>query len=164
MLLRKFHELYGIKCETEHVDSQYTVDCSLLLWPYLFIYLLSAAYFTSPAAQHYYLMAPDKRGLQSIRKDSYSLIWDTRQDYSLKCSTSKCTVQWTLELRPAWHTNNLGYYQNFRFDLRPKSWVTTRMPVKTTWVTTRMAFVSFSLSPDTRVCGRNSGQCIALYN
>jgi hypothetical protein len=35
------------------------------------------------------------------------------------------------------------------------SWVTTRMLVKATWVTTRMAFVSFSLSPDTRVCGRN---------
>jgi hypothetical protein len=38
-------------------------------------------------------------------------------------------IQWTLELRPAWHTNNLGYYQNFSFDLRTKSWVTTRMPV-----------------------------------
>jgi hypothetical protein len=59
--------------------------------------------------------------------------------------------QWTLELRPAWHTNNLGYNKNFSFDLRPKSWVTTRMPVKATWVTTRMAFVSFSLSPDTCV-------------
>jgi hypothetical protein len=33
-------------------------------------------------------------------------------------------------LRPAWHTNNLGYDQNFGFDLRPKSWVTSRMPVK----------------------------------
>jgi hypothetical protein len=31
-------------------------------------------------------------------------------------------------------------------------------------VTTHMAFVSFSLSPDMRVCGHNSGQCIALYN
>jgi hypothetical protein len=31
-------------------------------------------------------------------------------------------------------------------------------------LTTRMAFVSFSLRPDTRVCGRNSGQCSALYN
>ena len=30
-------------------------------------------------------------------------------------------AQWTLELRPAWHTNNLGYVQNFSFDLRPKS-------------------------------------------
>jgi hypothetical protein len=31
-------------------------------------------------------------------------------------------IQWTLELRPAWHTNNLGYEQNyFCFDLRPKS-------------------------------------------
>ena len=39
-------------------------------------------------------------------------------------------IQWTLELRPAWHTNNLGYDQNFSFDLQPKSWVTTRMPVK----------------------------------
>ena len=39
-------------------------------------------------------------------------------------------IQWTLELRPAWHTNDLGYDQNFSFDLRPKSWVTTRMPVK----------------------------------
>jgi hypothetical protein len=28
-------------------------------------------------------------------------------------------VQWTLELRPAWHKNNLGYDQNFSFDLRP---------------------------------------------
>jgi hypothetical protein len=73
-------------------------------------------------------------------------------------------VQWTLELRPVWHTKHLGYEQNFSFDLRPKSWVTTRMPVKATWVTTRKAFVSFSLSPDTRVCGRNSGQCSALYN
>jgi hypothetical protein len=39
-------------------------------------------------------------------------------------------IQWTLELRPAWHTNNLGYDQNFSFDSRPMSWVTTRMPVK----------------------------------
>jgi hypothetical protein len=39
-------------------------------------------------------------------------------------------VQGTLELRPAWHRNNLGYDQNFSFDLRPKCWVTTRMPVK----------------------------------
>jgi hypothetical protein len=39
-------------------------------------------------------------------------------------------IQWTLELRPAWHTNNLGYDQSFSFDLRPKSWVKTRMPVK----------------------------------
>jgi hypothetical protein len=45
--------------------------------------------------------------------------------------------------RPAWHT-----------------WVTTRRPVKATWVTTHMAFVNFN----TRVCGRNSGHCIALYN
>jgi hypothetical protein len=29
---------------------------------------------------------------------------------------------------------------------------------------TRMAFVNFSLRPDTRVCGRNSGQCSASYN
>jgi hypothetical protein len=63
-------------------------------------------------------------------------------------------IQWTLELRPPWHTNNLGYdHRHFSFDLRPKSWVTTRM-----------AFVSVSLNLDTRVCGRNSGQCIALYN
>jgi hypothetical protein len=33
-------------------------------------------------------------------------------------------LQWTLELRPAWHTNILGYDQNISFDLRPKSWVT----------------------------------------
>jgi hypothetical protein len=39
-------------------------------------------------------------------------------------------IQWTLELRPAWHMNNLGYDQNFSFDLQPKSWVMTRMPVK----------------------------------
>jgi hypothetical protein len=38
------------------------------------------------------------------------------------------------------------------------------MLVKATRVTTPMAFVSVSLSPDTRVCGRNSCQCIALYN
>jgi hypothetical protein len=34
------------------------------------------------------------------------------------------------ELRPAWHTNNLSYDQNFSFVLRTKSGVTTRMPVK----------------------------------
>jgi hypothetical protein len=28
-------------------------------------------------------------------------------------------IHWTLELRPAWHTNNLGYDQNFSLDLRP---------------------------------------------
>jgi hypothetical protein len=39
-------------------------------------------------------------------------------------------IQWTLELWPAWHMNNLGCDQNFGFDLRPKSWVTTRMLVK----------------------------------
>ena len=39
-------------------------------------------------------------------------------------------IQWTLELRPAWHKNNLGYDQNFSFDLRPKSGVMTLMPVK----------------------------------
>jgi hypothetical protein len=58
-----------------------------------------------------------------------------------------------------------------------------QLDIRTTWVTTKIlvltydqilsydphagqgtAFVSFSLSPDTRVCGRNSGQCIALYN
>ena len=44
--------------------------------------------------------------------------------------TSEIHTQWTLQLRQAWHTNNLGYDQNFSFDLRPKSWVTTRMPVK----------------------------------
>jgi hypothetical protein len=49
------------------------------------------------------------------------------------------TYDQSLELRPAW-------------------------PVKATLVTTRMAFVSFSLSPDTRVCGRNSGQYVALYH
>jgi hypothetical protein len=27
--------------------------------------------------------------------------------------------QWARELRPAWHTTNLGYDQNFCFDLRP---------------------------------------------
>jgi hypothetical protein len=63
-----------------------------------------------------------------------------------------------LDLRTTWVTN-----KNFSFDLRPKSWVTTRMPVKATWVTTRVAFVSVSLIPDTRVCGRNSGQCAVLY-
>jgi hypothetical protein len=50
------------------------------------------------------------------------------------------------DIRTTW-----GYDQNF--------WLTTRMPVKATWVTTRMTFVSFSVSPDTRVCERNSGQC-----
>jgi hypothetical protein len=64
-----------------------------------------------------------------------------------------------LDIRTTWVTT-----KNFSFDLRSKSWITTRMPVKATWVTTRMAFVSFSLSLDTRVCGRNSGQIIALYN
>jgi hypothetical protein len=30
-------------------------------------------------------------------------------------------LQWTLfELRPVWRTNNLGYEQNFSFDLRPE--------------------------------------------
>jgi hypothetical protein len=29
-------------------------------------------------------------------------------------------IQWTLELRPAWHTNNLGYDQNFSFELTTK--------------------------------------------
>jgi hypothetical protein len=54
-------------------------------------------------------------------------------------------------------TTGLTYEQ---LGLRPKFkfWLTTKF-----WVMTRMAFVSFSLSPDTRVCGRNSGQCIALY-
>jgi hypothetical protein len=33
-------------------------------------------------------------------------------------------------VRPTWHTNNLGYDQTSSFDFRPKSWVTTRMPVK----------------------------------
>jgi hypothetical protein len=64
-----------------------------------------------------------------------------------------------LDIRTTWVTT-----KNFSFGLRPKSWVMTRMSVKATWVMTRMAFVSISLSPDTRVCGRNSGQCIALYN
>ena len=51
--------------------------------------------------------------------------------YPTKWTPRDCSdIQWTLELRPAWHTNNLGYDQNFSFDLRPKSWVTTRMPVK----------------------------------
>jgi hypothetical protein len=64
-----------------------------------------------------------------------------------------------LDIRTTWVMT-----KKISFDLRPKSWVTTRVPVKATWVTTLMAFVSFSLNPDTRVCGRNSGQCIALYN
>jgi hypothetical protein len=42
-----------------------------------------------------------------------------------------------LYIRTTWVTT-----KNFSFDLRPKSWVTTRMPVKATCVTTRMAFVS----------------------
>jgi hypothetical protein len=48
-------------------------------------------------------------------------------------ATSRMTIihiRWTLELRPAWHTNNFSYDQNFSFDLRPHSWVTTRMPLK----------------------------------
>jgi hypothetical protein len=86
-------------------------------------------------------------------------------NYHRQCHTLTVNIPtiWTLELwllniRTTWVTT-----KNFSDDLRPKSWVTTRMPVKATWVTTRMAFVSFSLSPDTRVCGPNSGQCIALY-
>jgi hypothetical protein len=43
---------------------------------------------------------------------------------------TKKQVQWTLMLWPAWHTNSFGYDQNFNFDLWPKSWVTTQMPVK----------------------------------
>jgi hypothetical protein len=31
-------------------------------------------------------------------------------------SNTGTNVQWTLKLRPAWHTNNLGYDQNFSFD------------------------------------------------
>jgi hypothetical protein len=64
-----------------------------------------------------------------------------------------------LDIRTTWVTTKI-----LVLTLRPMSWVTTRLPVKATWVTTRMAFVSFILSPDTRVCGRNSGQCIALYH
>jgi hypothetical protein len=44
-----------------------------------------------------------------------------------------------LDIRTTWVTT-----KNYSFDLRPKSSVTTRMPVKAS--------------------GRNSGQCIALYN
>jgi hypothetical protein len=36
----------------------------------------------------------------------------------------------------------LGLRPKFLFWLTTKSWVTTRMPVKATWVSTRMAFVS----------------------
>jgi hypothetical protein len=48
-----------------------------------------------------------------------------------------------------------------------------RLDIRTTWVTTKilvltydqiLSYESFSLSPDTRVFGRNSGQCSALYN
>jgi hypothetical protein len=83
---------------------------------------------------------------------------------SFLVTTLLALVQWTLELRQTWHKNNLGNDQNFSFDLRPKSWVMTRMPVKAIWITTRTAFVSFIPITDTRVCGRNSGQCIALHN
>jgi hypothetical protein len=31
----------------------------------------------------------------------------------------RADIQWTRGLRPAWHTTNLGYDQNFCFDLRP---------------------------------------------
>jgi hypothetical protein len=38
----------------------------------------------------------------------------------LRNRKQKTLIQWTLGLRPAWHTNNsLGYNQNFSFDLRP---------------------------------------------
>jgi hypothetical protein len=103
-------------------------------------------------------------GLVSGSKATGAWIWTTTLS-SAAINKRVRAIQWTLELRPDWHTNNfLGYDKQNSFDLRPKSWVTTRMPVKATWVTTRMAFVSFSLSPDTRVCRRNSGQYIALYN
>jgi hypothetical protein len=80
-----------------------------------------------------------------------------------------CSIESTTRCTNPLVTTGLTYEQ---LGLRPKSpfwfttksWVTTHMPVKATWVTTRKAFVSFSLSPDTRVCGRNSGQCSALYN
>jgi hypothetical protein len=66
-------------------------------------------------------------------------------------------LQWTLELR--------------RPDIRT-TLVKNRMPVKAKTCIRlcgckqrpRDAFVSVSLSPDKRVCGRNFGQCSALHN
>jgi hypothetical protein len=40
----------------------------------------------------------------------------------LLCGKNKpvyLNIQWTHGLRPAWHTTNLGYDQNFCFDLQP---------------------------------------------
>jgi hypothetical protein len=42
-------------------------------------------------------------------------------------------------------------------------WIMCGLCIIEKTIFTRMAFVSFSLSQDTRVCECNSGQCIALY-
>ena len=70
---------------------------------------------------------------RSATRKTYTLLgeWSRRRRMYQSSRLKPCSeIQWTLELRPAWQTNNLGYDQNFSFDLRPKSWVTTRMPVK----------------------------------
>jgi hypothetical protein len=55
-----------------------------------------------------------------VRREN--ITWDTQ-------------VQWTLVLRPAWLTNNLGYDQKILVLTYDQS-LATRMPVKDTWVTT----------------------------
>jgi hypothetical protein len=49
----------------------------------------------------------------------YASQWRSFQIRYFNAASKNLLLQWTRVLLPAWHTTNLGYDQNFCFDLRP---------------------------------------------
>jgi hypothetical protein len=107
--------------------------------------------------------------IRQVFRDSTPTIWSKLQRKELKLADENTESN---NDRMSCHAAEISRHFYAEDGIQSGTSSFDRLDIRKTWVTTKMLVLaydqsldeSFSLSPDTRVCERNSGQCINLHN